>query len=91
MSLRRLLGIALALILVMRLVPWLAPAIWPGLRRKVDGLRRRLDLASAAIMLGFAVSMALRREPVAAAVVLVLGIPAFVAAAAVVRDWWRKP
>lgn len=85
MTIKRLLAIALVAALALRVLPIVAPILWPGYRSSVDRLRRRADLATAAVMLALAVSMWARGEPLYAGLVAVLGIPAIVAAIRVLR------
>jgi hypothetical protein len=83
-SIKRLLAIALVAALALRVVPIVAPLIWPGFRRSVERMRRRADLATAAVMVALTVSMLVRGERAYAALVAVLSIPAIVAAIRVI-------
>ena len=85
MNIKRLLVIGLVAALLLRLLPIVAPIVWPGLRRSVAALRRRADLAAAAIMLALVVSMFARQEPVYAAIVAVLSLPAWFAGVRALR------
>ncbi len=85
MTIKRLIAIALVAALALRVVPILAPVFFPGYRRSVERLRRRADLATAAVMIALAASMFVRGEPVYGGVVAVLSIPAILAAIRVIR------
>lgn len=86
MPLKRLLVIGLLAALSMRLLPILGPVFWPGFRRSVARLRRRADLATAAVMLALVAAMALQRELAFAALVAVLSLPAWYAGAKALRE-----
>ena len=85
MPLKRLLAIALVTALCLRLLPIVGPVLWPGFRRSVDRLRRRADIATAVVMLALVVSMLVRHEPLYAALVALLSIPAWIAGARALR------
>ena len=85
MTIKRLIAIALVAALVLRVFPIFAPFLWPGFRASVDRLRRRADLATAAVMIALAGSMLVRGEPLYAGIVALLSIPAIVAAIRVIR------
>ena len=50
-TLKRLLAIALIAALALRVLPIVAPLVWRGFRGSVARLRKRADLATAAVML----------------------------------------
>lgn len=85
MPLKRVLTIALVAALLLRVVPIVAPLVWPSFRASVDRLRFRADLATAAVMLALVVSMLVRGEPAYAALVGVLSLPALVGAWRAIR------
>lgn len=85
MTIKRLLAIALVVALALRVLPIVAPFVWPGFKGSVERLRKRADLATAAVMLALAGSMLLRNEPLYAALIAFLSIPALVAALRVIR------
>ncbi len=76
--------------MALRLAPIVLPWIRPRWRDAAARLRRRADLVTALAMIGFAVAAALRGEPGLAALVAVLGVPAYVAAWQVLAAWWRE-
>jgi len=84
-TIKRLLAIALIAALALRVLPIVAPILWPGFRGSVDRLRRRADLATAAVMLALSASMLARGEKLYAGIVVVLSIPAIAAAIRVIR------
>lgn len=86
MTIKRLLVIGLLLALSLRLVPVIGPIVWPGYRRSLARLQRRADLATAAVMLALVGSMLVQREPVFAAIVAVLSLPAWVAGVRALRE-----
>ena len=86
MSLKRLLAIALIAALALRILPIVGPILWPSFRQSAARLRRRADLATAAVMIALAVSMLARGEPLYAALVAVLSIPALIAAGRVLAE-----
>jgi hypothetical protein len=83
-TIKRLIAIALVAALALRAVPIVA-WFFPGFRRSAERLRRRADLATAAVMIALAASMLVRGEPLYAALVAVLSIPAIIAAIRVIR------
>ncbi len=85
-TIKRLLAIALVAALALRVIPIVAPFVWPGLKRSAERLRKRADLATAAVMLAIAGSMLVRGEPVYAAIVALLSVPALIAAWRVIFD-----
>lgn len=85
MTIKRLLAIALVAALALRVLPIVAPLVWPGFKGSVERFRKRADLATAAVMLALAGSMLLRNEPAYAALIALLSIPALVAAIRVIR------
>lgn len=90
MPLKRLLVAALLVALALRLAPIVGPWVWPALKPRVERLRRRADLATAAVMIALVISTLVRGEPAWALVVAVLSVPALIAGARAIRDWWRS-
>lgn len=86
MPLKRALTIALIAALLLRLLPIVAPIVWPGFRQSVDRLRFRADIGTAAVMAALVVAMLARHEPAYAALVAILSIPAFYGAFRALRD-----
>jgi hypothetical protein len=86
MPLKRLLVVGLLAALALRAWPIVGPLLWPGYRRSVRQLRRRADLATAAVMLGLCASMFVRGERGFGVLLAVLSLPAVVAAAKALRE-----
>lgn len=86
MTIKRLLVIGLLLALSMRLLPVVGPIVWPSYRRSLARLQRRADLATAAVMFALVASMLAQREPVFAAIVAVLSLPAWLAGVRALRN-----
>ena len=82
---KRVLVIGLVVALGLRLLPIVGPMVWPGLRRPLQRLQRRADLATAAVMLALVVSMVVQREPVFAGITAVLSLPAWIAGVKALR------
>jgi len=89
-SAKRILVVAAALVLALRLLPIFAPRFLPGLRASADRLQKRADLGTAFVMLAVAIVTFARGELVLGGVVLLLGVPAFVAAVSVITDTFRS-
>ncbi len=90
MTPKRILVIAAAIVLALRLMPIFLPRFLPSLRASADRLRRRADLGTAFVMLALAVLTFARGEVVLGAVVLLLGVPAFIAGVSVITDAFRS-
>jgi hypothetical protein len=90
MTLKRLLGVAIAIALALRIAPVVLPWIRPRWRASAERLRLRADVATAAIMVAFAIAAVARGEPWIGVLVLVLGAPAYAAVGQHLAAWWRR-
>ncbi|HEX6290901.1 MAG TPA: hypothetical protein VFZ66_17080 [Herpetosiphonaceae bacterium] len=89
MTLTRLLGFCLALVLFARLLPmlaWLGGERW---RRSMQRLTITVDVAGGFILLAIVLSVLLRGEPLGALLLAVIGIPVFIGTYRALPSWWR--
>lgn len=89
MSINRLIGLTLGIMLVLRLLP-LALALF-GERGRLAGRRlaNTIDVAGGLIVLGLVLLTLLRGEPMGALVLALLGIPVFIGTYRALPAWWR--
>lgn len=85
----RLIGLTLALVLVLRILPAVTPFLgpqWRGFGRKLGVV---IDVAGGLIILAIATSAWLRGNAFVGLIVLALGIPVFVGTCRALPAWWR--
>jgi hypothetical protein len=86
MPLKRVLTIALVAVLLVRVLPIVAPFVWPSMRTSLGRLKFRADLGTAFVMIALVISMLVRNEPAYAALVALLSVPAIVGAWRAIRE-----
>jgi|GEM_PF-6595209 len=93
MSFTRLLGLALGVVLVLRLLPLIMPLLNPifGDRWRQVALKLTVivDVAGGFILLLIVLSVWLRGEPLGALILAVIGIPVFIGTYRALPQWWR--
>lgn len=89
MTVTRLLGIIFLILLLLRVLPAVAPlfgARWRQLGRRMAVV---VDVAGGLIMLIIAASLLLRGEILGAALLMLIAIPVFIGTYRALPAWWR--
>jgi hypothetical protein len=89
MTLNRLIGFALLIVMLARLLPVLVPSVLPGWQRSARRLATTLDVAGGLVVALLILYVWLRGEPVGALLLALIGIPVFWGTWRALPAWWR--
>ena len=89
MTLNRLIGFALLIVVLARLLPVLVPSVLPGWQRSARRLATTLDVAGGLLVVLLIVYVWLRGETLGALLLALIGVPVFWGTWRALPAWWR--
>lgn len=89
MTITRLLGLALLVVLLARLLPAIVPSIWPGWRAQARRLQVTIDVAGGLIIGAIVVLVLVRGDTLGGLLLLLIGLPVFWGTLRALPAWWR--